>query len=216
MSKLLTNGCSMTWGSGLNPDTRVVDTYPHKLHKLLDTEELTDLSQPGVSCQYVVRTTIDFFLDRLEEDLSDYIVFLQMPSGFRLEYWDDVHKHWSYRMIGDGERTIVDYFGIDTFAFYNITNNIMQIGNFLKENQIEYYISTCGRYFRPLLEVEKIKKRIEYIETNYNIFGNTLRNSDLQGLGRSGEDIYLPDDGHWNEKGHTIIADNIYEFINDR
>tara|TARA_R100000781_G_scaffold75722_1_gene47047 strand:+ start:180 stop:332 length:153 start_codon:yes stop_codon:yes gene_type:complete len=49
----------MTWGSGLNPDTRVVDAYPYKLAKLLDAE-LIDLSQPGVSCQYVVRTTIDF------------------------------------------------------------------------------------------------------------------------------------------------------------
>ena len=49
MSKLLTNGCSLTWGSGLNPDTRVVDAYPYKLAKLLDVE-LIDLSKPGESC----------------------------------------------------------------------------------------------------------------------------------------------------------------------
>ena len=78
----------MTWGSGLNPDTRVVDAYPYKLAKLLDAE-LFNLSNPGVSCHYVARTTIDFFLDRLEEDLSDYIVFLQMPNGLRFEYWNE-------------------------------------------------------------------------------------------------------------------------------
>jgi hypothetical protein len=44
----------MTWGSGLNPDTRVVDAYPYKLAKLLDSE-LYDLSKPGESCQYEIR-----------------------------------------------------------------------------------------------------------------------------------------------------------------
>ncbi len=49
INKIVTNGCSYTWGYGLNPDTRVVDAYPYKLSKLLDAE-LFDLSEPGVSC----------------------------------------------------------------------------------------------------------------------------------------------------------------------
>ena len=143
MSKLLTNGCSLTWGSGLNPDTRVVDAYPYKLAKLLDVE-LIDLSKPGESCQYVVRTTIDFFLERLNEDLSDYIVFLQMPSGLRFEYWKE--DGWNSYMINNSDsKTIVNLFGNDMYDSYNMINSIMQVGSFLKENNIRYYISTNGK-----------------------------------------------------------------------
>ena len=142
----------MTWGSGLNPDTRVVDAYPYKLAKLLDAE-LFDLSRPGESCQYVVRTTIDFFLERLDEDLSDYIVFLQMPNGLRFEYWNE--DSWNNYMINNSDsKTIVDLFGNDMYDSYNIINSIMQVGSFLKENNIRYYISTNGKDC-------KINERIE-------------------------------------------------------
>ena len=205
MSKLLTNGCSLTWGSGLNPDTRVVDAYPYKLAKLLDVE-LIDLSKPGESCQYVVRTTIDFFLERLNEDLSDYIVFLQMPSGLRFEYWKE--DGWNSYMINNSDsKTIVNLFGNDMYDSYNMINSIMQVGSFLKENNIRYYISTNGKDC-------KINERIEYIETNYNILGGSLNNSRLAGEVPFKE-IRIPRDGHFSEHGHTVVANNIYRLIND-
>ena len=205
VNKLLTNGCSMTWGSGLNPDTRVVDAYPYKLAKLLDAE-LIDLSKPGESCQYVVRTTIDFFLERLNEDLSDYIVFLQMPSGLRFEYWKE--DGWNSYMINNSDsKTIVNLFGNDMYDSYNMINSIMQVGSFLKENNIRYYISTNGKDC-------KINERIEYIETNYNILGSSLVNSRLAGEVPFKE-IRIPRDGHFSEHGHTVVANNIYRLIND-
>jgi len=205
VSKLVTNGCSMTWGSGLNPDTRVVDAYPYKLAKLLDAE-LFDLSQPGESCQYVVRTTIDFFLERLDEDLSDYIVFLQMPNGLRFEYWNE--DSWNNYMINNSDsKTIVDLFGNDMYDSYNIINSIMQVGSFLKENNIRYYISTNGKDC-------KINERIEYIETNYNILGGSLNNSRLAGEVPFKE-VRISGDGHYSEHGHTVVANNIYRLIND-
>ena len=195
----------MTWGSGLNPDTRVVDAYPYKLAKLLDAE-LFDLSQPGESCQYVVRTTIDFFLERLDEDLSDYIVFLQMPNGLRFEYWNE--DSWNNYMINNSDsKTIVDLFGNDMYDSYNIINSIMQVGSFLKENNIRYYISTNGKDC-------KINERIEYIETNYNILGGSLNNSRLAGEVPVKE-VRISGDGHYSEHGHTVVANNIYRLIND-
>jgi len=205
VSKLVTNGCSMTWGSGLNPDTRVVDAYPYKLAKLLDAE-LFDLSQPGESCQYVVRTTIDFFIERLDEDLSDYIVFLQMPNGLRFEYWNE--DSWNNYMINNSDsKTIVDLFGNDMYDSYNIINSIMQVGSFLKENNIRYYISTNGQNF-------KINRKIEYINTNYNILGGTIQNSSLSG-GVPSKEVNIPREGHLSEYGHTVAANNIYRLIND-
>ena len=216
MSKLVTNGCSMTWGSGLNPDTRVVDAYPYKLAKLLDAE-LFDLSKPGHSGQYVVRTTIDFFLERLDEDLSEYIVLLQLPDGNRFEYWDDYKLIW--QQVMPAHHDVKDFaimFGSQKWNVYNTTNNIIQIGNFLKENNIRYYISTDDESFENLSKEDDIaKRRIEYINTNYSILGGQIDNSSLVGKEVKAREVIIPGDGHLSEYGHTVAANNIYRLIND-
>ncbi len=201
-------------------------TYPYKLSKLLDVDELIDLSKPGRSCQYVVRTTIDFFLERLDEDLSDYIVIPQFPNGNRFEYWnDDIYtssgppsKGWqSYMIAHSNSKDIVHYFGNEMYSFYNMTNSLMQLGSFLKENNIRYYLSTEGQAFSDLAEANKIvKRRIEYIDTNYSILGGEIYNSRLVGKEVPFEEVRIPGDGHYSEDGHTVAANNIYRLINDR
>ena len=214
--RLVTNGCSMTWGSGLNPETRVVDAYPYKLAKLLDAE-LFNLSNPGVSCHYVARTTIDFFLDRLEEDLSDYIVILQLPAGHRFEYWDTDIKKWKPKIMGHHDRSdvnLVEYFGSMEWDFYNVTDSVLQVGNFLKENNIRYYISNGGENWDDIMDPFYIKRK-KYIETNYSILGGFFTNSRLDG-GKQGEEVLISrEDPHWNEYGHTVVANNIYRFLNN-
>ena len=206
-------------------NARKLMTYPHKLSKLLDAE-LIDLSKPGESCQYVVRTTIDFFLERLDEDLSDYIVIPQFPNGLRFEYWneniinrkDSISKDWQSYMIADSDnKVIVDFFGNTMYQFYNMTNSIMQLGSFLKENNIRYYLSTEGQGFQDFAKVNEIaKRRIEYIDTNYSILGGEINNSRLVGKEVPSKEVNIPRDGHYSEHGHTVAANNIYRLINDR
>jgi len=218
INKIVTNGCSYTWGYGLNPETSVVDAYPYKLSQLLDAE-LFDLSQPGVSCHYIVRTTIDFFLDRLDEDLSDYIVILQLPPGHRFEYWCTEEKTWKPRILGHDnlDKNLVNYFGSKEWDFYIQTGSILQVGNFLKENNIKYYISNNGTCWEDLVSETgsyKIKKRMKYIEDNYNILFGSFKNSGFTS-GFSERLTISEEDPHWSERGHTSIANNIYEFINN-
>ena len=226
MSKLVTNGCSMTWGWGINSDRNIgggVDAYPYKLAKLLDAE-LFDLSKPGESCNYVVRTTIDFFLERLDEDLSEYIVILQLPDGNRFEYWNDDKKKLKWKAVmpsHDDNKDLAIMFGSQKWNFYNTANNIMQIGNFLKDNNIRYYISTGGQdwtsgtYNEEISKDKKIKRRIEYIETNYSILGGSFSKSRLTQEVPAEEVRLSKEDPHWSVDGHTIIANNIYRLIND-
>ena len=205
----------MTWGSGLNPETRVVDAYPYKLSKLLDAE-LFNLSKPGESCHYVVRTIIDFFLDRLEEDLSDYIVILQLPAGHRFEWWDNDIDMWVPKIVGHdrSDTNLVGYFGSMEWDFYNVTDSVLQVGNFLKENNIRYYISNGGEDWGGIMDPFYIKRK-EYIETNYSIFGGSFTNSRLDG-GQQGEKVLISmEDPHWNEYGHTVVANKIYRFVNN-
>ena len=215
----------MTWGWGINSDINIgggVDAYPYKLAKLLDAE-LFDLSKPGESCNYVVRTTIDFFLERLDEDLSEYIVILQLPDGNRFEYWDDDDKlKWrSVIPAHNDNKDLAIMFGSQRWNFYNTTNNIMQIGNFLKENNITYYISTGGQDWlngienKKISKDKKIKRRIEYIETNYSILGGSFSKSRLTQEVPAEEVRLSKEDPHWSADGHTIIANNIYRLIND-
>ena len=111
-------------------------------------------------------------------------------------------------MINNSDsKTIVDLFGNDMYDSYNIINSIMQVGSFLKENNIRYYISTNGKDC-------KINERIEYIETNYNILGGSLNNSRLAGEVPVKE-VRIPGDGHYSEHGHTVVANNICRLIND-
>ncbi len=226
MSKLVTNGCSMTWGWGINSDRNIgggVDAYPYKLAKLLDAE-LFDLSKPGESCNYVVRTTIDFFLERLDEDLSEYIVILQLPDGNRFEYWNDDKKKLKWKAVmpsHDGNKDLAIMFGSQKWNFYNTANNIMQIGNFLKDNNIRYYISTGGQdwtrgtYNEEISKDKKIKRRIEYIEANYSILGGSFSKSRLAQEVPNKDVCISKEDPHWSPHGHTVIANNIYRLIND-
>ena len=225
-------------------------TYPYKLSKLLDADELIDLSKPGQSCQYVVRTTTDYFLKIMnlhgwrKRDFSDYIVLLQMPNGLRFEWWrDEIHFYkgshagWEGKVIAfSEEKNIVNYFGNDMYKFYNVTNSIIQLGSFLKENKIKYYISTNGHGFindkkdidnlleSGLTTLDILKRRIKYIETNYNILGSRLTDSALLPrrnrtitktfkAGHTGESI--KGDGHYSSHGHTAIAHNLYRNIKE-
>ena len=301
VNKLLTNGCSMTWGGGflqsfllekakelnvphcecvnneeLSKDNSITTrgqsqegiyhgefcsenctyeivrkyiTYPYKLSKLLDADELIDLSKPGQSCQYVVRTTTDYFLKIMnlhgwrKRDFSDYIVLLQMPNGLRFEWWrDEIHFYkgshagWEGKVIAfSEEKNIVNYFGNDMYKFYNVTNSIIQLASFLKENNIRYYISTNGqgfldepkdiqKYIDSGCSIDTLIRRIQYIETNYNILGRILTNSQLVPrrnraitktfrAGYAGESI--KGDSHYGSLGHTAIAHNIYGYIKE-
>ena len=206
---------------------RKLITYPYKLFKLLDADELIDLSRPGQSCQYVVRTTTDFFIEKInnKEDLSDYIVLLQMPNGLRFEWWNEsiqqdsgVSADWQGKMIAfSEEKNIVNYFGNTMYQFYNMTNSLMQLGSFLKENNIRYYLSTEGQAFSDFAKVNEIvKRRIEYIDTNYSILGGEINNSRLVGKEVPSKEVIIPGGGHYSEHGHTVAANNIYRLINDR
>ena len=158
-------------------NARKLMTYPHKLSKLLDAE-LIDLSKPGESCQYVVRTTIEFFIDRLDEDLSDYIVLLQMPIGLRFEWWKEEQgkADWSGLIIADSDKKeIIEFFGNHMYECYNTLNNIMQVGSFLKENNIafisnDFIAEFCGLSHTKLLSLTIKMYNFPIFWTYYNLF----------------------------------------------
>jgi hypothetical protein len=117
--KLFANGCSFTFGGGLNmynntwaddngithwfsststlPKNleRLSVTWPARLAEMLDAEKYINMSRGGGSNSRIVRTTLDYFLDLLDrgEDISDYVAVIQWSDVTRKEYYID--KYWS-------------------------------------------------------------------------------------------------------------------------
>ena len=269
VNKLLTNGCSMTWGGGflqsfllekanelnvllcecvnkgkLFKDNSIITrgekqegiyhgefcsenctyeivrkliTYPYKLSKLLDADELIDLSKPGQSCQYVVRTTTDFFIEKInnKEDLSDYIVLLQMPNGLRFEWWNEgiqqdsgVSADWQGKVIAfSEEKNIVNYFGNDMYKFYNVTNSIIQLASFLKENNIRYY-------FVATTTVPKGEDEPLAIPPNNNYWVSDKCSKTVRGCKLRWSDTYKKSEKVFGANTANLIDNNGYSVSN--
>jgi hypothetical protein len=109
--KLVTNGCSFTWGAEILPfeigiteddtkylqnidyyvDFRNKHTYTYRLHEKLKTTEYRNLAMGGSSNKRIIRTTLDYFIPKIvnNEDLSEYIAVIQWSEPSREEIYHD-------------------------------------------------------------------------------------------------------------------------------
>lgn len=93
---LFTNGCSWTWGGGLEPHFRVNDinqddirlqlVWPHHLGKLLNADKVVNLSIGCGSNQRIVRTTHDWFLHEYK-NYEPIVAVIQITDPARYEYY---------------------------------------------------------------------------------------------------------------------------------
>jgi len=95
--KLFTNGCSWTYGGGLDLDQpyqeaeRLKVVWPHHLGKLLNTDQVVNLAMGCGSNQRMIRTTFDWLLTQTKQELADTIAVIQFtePSRFEINYEND-------------------------------------------------------------------------------------------------------------------------------
>ncbi len=113
--KLFANGCSHTWGGGLleekgftgtlgdfldkkeskeNFDFRTRSVWPFHLSELLNCSELVNLGLGCGSNPRIVRTTLDFFIEKIKkgEDLSEWIAVIQWTDPSRYEAYNSETK----------------------------------------------------------------------------------------------------------------------------
>jgi len=88
MTILLTNGCSWTWGHGLDTqDERNVTTWPHFLGKKLNASKVVNLSQGNGSNSRIFRTTLNWLSKQSQEDLDKTIAIIQFSEVARNEFY---------------------------------------------------------------------------------------------------------------------------------
>lgn len=93
---LFTNGCSNTWGGGLEPHFRQNDindnskrlslVWSHHLGKLLNADKVINLSAGCGSNQRTVRTTFDWFINDYKKN-EPVIAVIQITDPARYEYY---------------------------------------------------------------------------------------------------------------------------------
>lgn len=109
--KLITNGCSFTWGAEILPyelnlqygenkvtenlkyydNYRISRTYTKHLHDMLKTDSYENLAFGGGSNKRIIRTTLEYFMPKISQgvDVSDHFVVLQWTEPGRNEIYHD-------------------------------------------------------------------------------------------------------------------------------
>ena len=94
MTILLTNGCSFTWGHGLDTqDERDITTWPYFLGKKINASKTVNLSYGNGSNNRIFRTTLNWLSKQSQEDLDNTIAIIQFSEAARNEFYYPMDEH---------------------------------------------------------------------------------------------------------------------------
>ncbi len=165
---LLTNGCSWTWGGGLNLDKhdrlRANAVWPKKLGDLVQAEKTYNLSTGCGSNQRIVRTTFDWIMAQSNEDLEKTVAIIQWTELSRYEFYYPENYSNEYENHQDrwvrakidcilnpydrNEVTKKKYndLRLSTYTeiegMYRFIGDLLAVDNLLKQHNIPYYFWT--------------------------------------------------------------------------
>lgn len=221
--KLFTNGCSFTWGDEIvenelgNPyddsnkdhvEFREKSIWSYSLHEKLKTEQLNNNSTCGASNQRIVRTTLDFFTDKIEkgENLKDYIAVIQWTDLSRAELYSDLRQNY-INFVPNKNETISEQNLIDLYKNRIRSNPI----NF--ENEFHVHLFCLDSFFK----LHNVKHLFCTMSTPTKInsysmpwLGGKIENQLLH----LSKDWLYPKQ-HPNLYGHKIIANKIYKRLKE-
>jgi hypothetical protein len=228
--KLFTNGCSFTWGGQIiennfnlpsykfrydNLDSeynkfRKENIWPYHLHNLLQSDELINLSIGAGSNHRIVRTTFDFFLEKIKnkENLDDYIAIIQWTDISRYEIFDQdvndfllIHSYNIFPEVPDHKKELYNYkFFCHPKTFeseYKI--HLISLHNFFKNNNIKYLFCT----------LQPFEITDDYI-ASMNWLG--LNPKDNQILNTEN---FRYESGHPDLMGHKIISKRLHKRLKE-
>lgn len=239
MTILLTNGCSWTWGHGLDTQAeRDVTTWPYFLGKKINASKTVNLSYGNGSNPRIFRTTLDWLAKQFQEDLDNTVAVIQFSEIARNEFYypvdekdptENLEKRWvRYKpglMVGPSDS------GTDMMEtpYYPAS----QPGYLLWSTQLENSLITSQIFSMiGLFKTYGIKKYWFWPHTNNNIdeqlsqdlmevfkkvpwINNVCRDSFKYEHRKDDPKWGTPEDPHPSPTGHEQIAQQIYDYIKD-
>lgn len=169
---LYTNGCSFTWGGGLdnlfrenvqvNDSKRLPLMWPHHLGKLLNSSEVHNLAVGCGSNQRIVRTTYDWLLTKSKEELEQTVAVIQLTEWSRFEMFspkfpDNVWENHP----GDWVNCKIDVVVNDTAYMYERGKS---------ESEVKRLKNEVSRRLSTTTEVDEFYKSISYLYALKGLF----------------------------------------------
>ena len=236
---LLTNGCSWTYGGGLELDheeqteQRLKSVWPYHLGKLLNADEVVQLAAGCGSNQRVVRTTFEWLLQQTPERLKNTTAIIQWTEPSRYEYYEPVDYHNSLENIPERWAKVNVNVCLQSdhspdgykFAFdrsqrrfetnsrqedmYRIVSEVTALGKMFETFGIEYYYWNHAN--QAYMFPQSIK---DFYADNFSWIDNPREIPNTEGniLGWKYSRISATD-GHPSFQGHQELANIIYEKI---
>jgi hypothetical protein len=263
--KLFVNGCSYSWGGGMcdihyhsesNPDkinflsihkkhpnntARLQKVYSYHLGKLLKADEVHNISMGGGSNERIVRTTLEFYTNKLlkNEDVTNYFNVIQWTSVDRIEVYDDISKGMIHMLpsgvifepddlsktfTAEEHKVLIDdilskkqnIYYKNFMSQQQVVNKtfqqILTLGHFFEKHNIPYLF--CSMNPDTIMEYfENYTDKIRYIN-QFNWLDRKIDKSTITTyVGKPRNTEYLCTSGHPNEKGHLEIANGLHKWI---
>lgn len=226
---LLANGCSWTYGGGLDIDITREEldqiTWPKHLSDLLQANSFVNLSDGCGSNQRIFRTTLDYLLNNQHNE--DIVAVIQFTEESRFEYYypldinnnyENINERWMKAKAFNLTPEIVDrfdkhfslsqerltYHNSDIQNVYTYIEHCEALSNLFNKHNIKYYFWDFSDYPNRLPDEYK-----NYILSNYNWI-----NHKTDGWHWDYETI-SEEDNHPSATGHKQIADIIYNYIKE-
>lgn len=224
---LYTNGCSWTYGGGLNLDKpeqkqeRLNSVWPYHLGKLLNCEKVVNLAQGCGSNQRIFRTTLNWLMETPQEILSTTTAVIQWTEPSRFEIYmpenkNDIFEDRDERWIAIKINAALSNFHFDTEDIIDDTNKMFQF-----HTEIEgFYKSLC--YFESLHSLFQsfgVKYYYWSHQTDFEVLPSE-KNNLLKKYNWLGEpnnkwvyDRVSHTDAHPSFTGHKQLAEIIHSYI---
>lgn len=190
---LYTNGCSWTWGGGLDEyfftktpeypiqgvysnEKRLKIVWPTHLGKILGANKVTDLSSGCGSNQRIVRTTFDWLRQQSAEELQDTIAVIQITELSRFEMYNPLDDS-SENHSGDWMKCKIDIVNSEPEHNHRQGQKLIKVEELLKEvnrrlkynHHIEDVYRTIGYLYalKGMFEAYKLKDFYIWIQNNH-------------------------------------------------
>lgn len=179
---LFTNGCSHTWGGGLEPYFRENDIndnnkrlsllWPNHLGQLLNADKVVNLSTGCGSNQRILRTTFDWFINDYDKE-EPVIAVIQLTDPARYEYYltndfSDFENNQNQWVKLTPSSYVIN---VDDFDRYNfVYNEIEPKVKKERDNRMLTYTLIEGMY-RTIGNVSALAHLFEKHNIEYYFFG---------------------------------------------
>lgn len=208
MTDLVVFGDSWPYGVELKDNEK---TFGELLHEKLGTRKFHNFSQEGTSIDHLVLQAKDFILNSKHKSIA--IFFITNP--IRYMTYDD--KKWkTIRPTGDKSaktKLYYEYIQSDELDHHRANVSVLALQNMCKNcaNIVQdFYLEgwTNINWSYPGINKEKFlpKTALEMLEAKLNQRTNEL----IKNLNNP---FIYPNKYHPNQKGHELIADELYDFI---